>query len=175
MEIRPTSSAAPMRIVGLRRMNAATRATGEAAAGRASSAVVDVSAISSVPDARIEECVGDVDGEVDQYFGGGEHDDETMYDRVVALQHRIDRKATKARDVEYRLCDDNARDEKSEADADHGNDWDRGVLQSVHEQDATCRQPLGVGGPNVILSQHLQHRGARHAGDESHIRHAERQ
>src|SRR5262245_8080839 len=108
MAIRPTSSAAPMTMVGLRRMKAATRATGGATGGRASLAVVDVSAIGSVPDARIEEDVGDVDDEIHQHLGGREHDDETLHDRVVALQHGVDGQASKAGDVEHRLRDDDA-------------------------------------------------------------------
>ena len=37
------------------------------------------------------------------------------------------------------------------------------------------RQSLGVGGADVVLRQHLQHRGARDAGDQRHVGDAERQ
>src|SRR5262245_20417995 len=84
MAISTNSSAPPSAIVGLRRMAVGSEKRRD---GRARSSVT---AAMSVPDARIEEGVGDVDHEVHQHLGGGEHQDQALHDGIVALQHGID-------------------------------------------------------------------------------------
>ena len=93
---------------------------------------------------------------------------------IVALQHGIDGEPAEARDVEHGLGDDHARDQQRNADADHRDDRHRGVLQRMQQQHAVGRQALGVGGADIVLLQHLQHRGAGDAGDQRHVGDAER-
>ena len=38
----------------------------------------------------------------------------------------------------------------------------------------SLRQPLGVGGADVVLRQHVEHAGAGHARDQRDVDHAER-
>ncbi len=59
-------------------------------------------------------------------------------------------------------------------DADHGDDRQRCVLEGVHEQDAALPHALGAGGADIVLLQHLEHGGARDAGDQRDVDAAER-
>ena len=81
----------------------------------------------------------------------GEHQDQPLHDRIVALQHGIDGEAAEPRDVEHGLGDDDARDQQRDADADHRDDRHGGVLQRMQQQHAVGRQALGVGGADVVL------------------------
>ena len=57
---------------------------------------------------------------------------------------------------------------EGDADADDGHDRHRGVLQRVHEQDLPSPTPLERAVRTPVLAQHLEHGGARDAGDERH-------
>src|SRR5262245_43248360 len=119
MMTRTASSTPPKAMVGLRRIAVASekRRPGD---GARSSVMTAMSC--SVTDPRIEEGVGDVDDQVDDHLGGGEHQDQPLYDGIVALQHGVDGQPAEARDVEHGLGDHDARDQERNADADHGDD-----------------------------------------------------
>ena len=44
----------------------------------------------------------------------------------------------------------------------------------MQQQHPVGRQALGIGGPDIVLRQHLQHRGACDAGDQRHVGDAQR-
>src|SRR6266550_8986929 len=82
---RTASSAAPTKMVGLRRIAVAALVSGDATSV---AAAVAESVTGLIPDAGIEEHVGDIDNQVHQHLGGCKNDDEALYDRVVAFQDR---------------------------------------------------------------------------------------
>src|SRR4051794_14683428 len=82
--IRMASSTPPKAMVGLRRIAVASE---KRRSGRARSSARTAM---SVPDPRIEEGVGDVDDQVHDHLGSGEHQDQPLHDGIVALQHGID-------------------------------------------------------------------------------------
>ena len=53
----------------------------------------------------------------------------------------------------------------TELEADHGDRRDERVLEHVDEQHAPLGQALRPRGAHVVLRQHVEHRGARHARD----------
>src|SRR3954470_11432614 len=69
-----SSIAAPMAIVGLRRMASPARAESDRCGGASSRAMAALTR--SVPDARIEGGVGKVDQEIHRNLGAGEDEDE---------------------------------------------------------------------------------------------------
>jgi hypothetical protein len=77
-----------------------------------------MAALTLVPDAWVKGGVGDVDYEVHEHLHPGEDEDEPLHDRVVALEHGIDREPPEAGDVEHRLGDDDPGDQERDADAD---------------------------------------------------------
>ena len=46
-----------------------------------------------------------------------------------------------------------------------GDDGDERVAQRMDADDPEGREALGAGGADIILLEHLEHRGARHARD----------
>src|SRR4029450_10985747 len=109
--IRRASSTPPKAMVGLRRIAVASekRRPGDGARSSVMTAM-------SVPDPGIEEGVGDVDDQIHDHLGGGEHQDQPLNDGIVALQYGIDGEPAEPRDVEHRLGDDNAGDQERNAD-----------------------------------------------------------
>ena len=53
-----------------------------------------------------------------------------------------------------------------DAEADHGQDRHGGVAQRMAHQHDPVGEALGAGGADVVLVQHLEHAGARDAGDQ---------
>ena len=83
--------------------------------------------------------------------------DQALDDRIVAGEDRIDRQPPEAGNVEHALGDDDAGNQQREAGADDGEDRDRGVAQRMAEQHDRFGQPLGAGGADIILAEHVQH------------------
>src|SRR5438067_11670758 len=99
-------------------------------------------AAGSIADPRIEYRVEKVDREIDQHVDEAEQKYDALDDRIVAPQDGIDGQPAEPRDGEHALGHHGAADQQRDADADHGDDWDRRVLQRMDEQDRTLRQPL---------------------------------
>src|SRR5579862_4092850 len=76
----------------------------------------------SVPDARVEERIAQIDQEVDQHIGGREYEDDALDDRVVAPEDGVDREAPEPGDGKHRLGDDDAADQQRDADPDDRHD-----------------------------------------------------
>ena len=115
-----------------------------------------------------------VDHQVDQHVDEAEQQHDALDHRIVAAQDRIDGQPAEARDGEHALGHHRAADQQRDADADHGDDRHGGVLQRVHEQDAALAEALGARGADIVLLQHLEHGGARDAGDQRDVDEAER-
>ena len=61
------------------------------------------------------------------------------------------------------LDDDRTPDEDGQLKADDGHHRNEGILQDVPHHDDLLPEPLRPGSPDVVLPQHLQCHGARHA------------
>src|SRR5215831_209585 len=84
------------------------------------------SAVTSIPYARIEQHVGQVDREVDQHVERREDENHTLDDGIVAAQDGVDGETAHARDGEHRFRDDRTAHEERDADADDRHDRDGG-------------------------------------------------
>ncbi len=111
-------------------------------------------------DARIEDRVDEVDGEVDDDVAGGGDEDDALDQRVVPLVDRVDRQPPEAGDDEDLLGDDGPRDQRAELQADHRRDRDQAVADGVDADDAPLRQPLRPRRPDVVGRERVEHRGA---------------
>ena len=60
----------------------------------------------------------------------------------------------------------NAAEQRPELDTDDGDDRDERVPEAVFHQRYLLALALRAGGPDVILSDHLEHRRPHHSGDE---------
>src|SRR6266849_4746873 len=60
----------------------------------------------SVPDARVEQRIAQIDQQIDQHIGGRENQDDALDDRVVAAQDGIDREPSEAGYRKHRLGND---------------------------------------------------------------------
>src|SRR5512139_1257359 len=114
------------------------------------------SCASRILDAWIERGVSEIDQEVDRYRDHGDEHHQVLNDRVVAPADRLDQEACDARDVEYRLSDDQAAHQEGRLDADNGDHRQRRVAQRMVEVDVVVGGALGTGGANVVLPQHLK-------------------
>ena len=128
-----------------------------------------VSIAISICNPGIEQGVGDVDQQIDRDIDARGQKDHRLDHRIIARQHGIDGEAADAGQVEHALGDDDAGNQKREAGADHGDDGHGGVAQRVAQQHGALADALGARGAHIILAQHVQHRGARHARDQGDI------
>src|SRR4051812_6635320 len=76
----------------------------------------------SVPHARVEERVEDVDHQVQGDDEEGPDDDDALHRRQVGLLDRVEREAPDAGDVEHRLGEDGAAEQDAEVEAEDGDD-----------------------------------------------------
>src|SRR5689334_1134940 len=105
--------------------------------------------------------------QVDQQVHGDDHHREEQHsaldDRVVAQQHSVEQQAADARLEEDEFDDDGAAEQDRELLADDRHHGNERVLQRVPDDDGALTGALRARGDDVVLSQHLQQRGARHA------------
>ena len=107
--------------------------------------------------------VGEVDPEIDHHHGSGQHQvdggDQVILPRAQGAQQQT---AYAGQDEDL-LDDDRPSDEDGQLKADDGDHRDEGILQGMPHHDYPLLQPLRPGRPDVVLAQHLQRHGARHA------------
>src|SRR6266478_6327755 len=126
-------------------------------------------------DAGIEETIDQVDAEVDhdEEHGGQEH--RALHDGVVAVVDRLDREPSDARPRKHRFRHDGAAEQRAELQPGDGDDRDGRVLQRVLGDDQRLGQALRAGGPDVVRSQHFEHRRPGEPGDRGHGEGTERE
>ncbi len=95
-----------------------------------------------------------------EYHDHRDQHHQVLHDRVIAPADRLDQVAGDAGNVEHGFGDDQAADQERGLDADHGDHRQDGVLQRVVKIHRRFRGALGARGADVVLAQHLQHRGA---------------
>ena len=113
-------------------------------------------------------------GEIDQHVDRGKNQDHALDDRIVAPQDRIDGQPPDAGKREHRLRYDGAADQQRDAHADDGHHGDRGILERMADQHLAGREPFRRRGADVVLREHVEHAGARHARDQRDVDGAQR-
>ena len=103
--------------------------------------------------------------EIDEDDDAGDQQDAALESGIVAPADRLDQPFADTRPGEDRLGEDGAGQQRADLQADHGDDGDERVAQRMDADDAEGREALGAGGAHIILLEHLEHRGARHARD----------
>src|SRR3989442_8532661 len=126
-------------------------------------------------DAGIEETIDQVDAEVDHDEEHGGQEYRALHDGVVAVVDRLDREPSDARPRKHRFRHDGAAEQRAELQPGDGDDRDGRVLQRVLGDDQRLGQALGAGGPDVVRSQHFEHRRPREPGDRGHGEGTERE
>src|ERR687891_1087346 len=126
---------------------------------RTSSAMVEagtgltVAIVSPVPDPRVEERVGQVDGQVEADHHRRHDEVHRLHDRVVEPGERLEEEQADAGQAEDRLDDDGAADVERHLQADQAHHRDQRVLQRVPEHDRALGQALGPRGADVVLAK----------------------
>src|SRR6266566_4219715 len=129
-------------------------------------------------DPRIDQAVREIGDQVGDEREGGDDDEVTHDDRVVALEDRLDHELPHAGNGEDRLDDHAAADEAGEREAEDRDDREQRVAERVLADHHALRKALGAGGLNVVLAHHLEHRlahVAREAGEPAEGRDQDRQ
>jgi hypothetical protein len=99
---------------------------------------------------------------------------EVLHDRIVAPADRLDQEARDAGDVEHRLGNDQSADQKSRLDPDHSDNRQNRILQRMLKIDRGLGGAFGARGADIVLAQHLQHRGAGDAHRQRRAAEADR-
>src|SRR5215475_15180199 len=86
---------------------------------------------SLVSDARIEDGIERVDGEVHEDHGGDDHEVHPLDHRIVPLVDGVEEETAHAGQAEDRLDDDGPADDLGELGAQEGHHGDDGVAQAV--------------------------------------------
>ncbi len=124
-----------------------------------------------IPHSGIQISIKQVDEEIDPHHHGGEKHVDAGDHRVVPVRKRREHQTTQPRQVENVLHDHGASDQDRQLQADQGDDRDEGILDGMPDDHDPLPEPLGPGGADIVLPQHLQHHGARHAhGGSGHGR-----
>src|SRR2546425_188974 len=118
---------------------------------------------SVVPDARIEPRVHEVDHEVEAHQRAGHEHDVGLHDGIIPEQNRLDGQAAHPGQREDRFDDHRSGQQRPELPAHDGDDGNERVLERVLVDDDPTAQALGPRGAHVVLAQHLEDGGARHA------------
>src|SRR3990172_6796686 len=106
----------------------------------------------------VEHPVEQIHGEVRQHHHDGDEHHQVLDDRVVAPEDRLDQETRHPGQIEDGLGDHEAAEQERQLDADHGDDGQHRVLEGVPPDDDTLGLPLGPGGADIVLAQHLEHR-----------------
>src|SRR5690606_19980090 len=116
------------------------------------------------PHARIDDGVGHVDDEVDDYEHEGYEQDSGHGHRVIATRDGVEGQPTDTGPREDDLGHDGASHHGGELHAGNGDHGDGCVLERVLEYDGCLAKSFGVGGPDVVLAQYLEHARAHQSG-----------
>src|SRR3990172_5249815 len=122
--------------------------------------------ISGVPDARVEEGVGDVHDKVHHQEDEGEDEDRRLHHEVVAVTDGVDDPAPHAVPGEDGLGDDRAGEQAADLEADDRHHRQPGVAHDVPSVDTPLGEALGARRAHVVLVGDLDDRGTRDARDD---------
>ena len=110
--------------------------------------------------ARIDDDVEHVDGEVDDDDRRREQHDDVADDEQVAVGDRLEDEPAEAGQREHLLDHDRAGEQVGELQAHHGEHRHHRVSQHVAPEHAARRLALGARGADEVLAQHVEHRRA---------------
>ena len=130
---------------------------------------------SSCAHAGIEQPVQQVDHQVDQDEAQAQHDDRALCHREVAGQDGTHRQPPDAGPGEDGFRHHRTAQQEADLKPDQRHHRDQRVAQSVARPHQPLGQALGPRGAHMVLAQHVQHRGAGHAGDGADEHAAQRQ
>jgi len=116
-----------------------------------------------LPDPRVGHRVQHVSQKVHRDIGQSNRQDAALHQIVIAVRDGLDGETADARPTKDRLGHDCAGQQRSELQAQHGDDGDHGVAQRVAVDDGALGQAFGAGGADVILAEFFEHGGAHHA------------
>src|SRR5262245_36521246 len=118
---------------------------------------------SVIADARVEDRVEEIHHEVDDHEGGGDEEHAALHQRVVARLDGAHHHGAEPRPREDGLREDRATQQKADLDAQHGDDRVDRILEHVTGYHRALGQALGACGADIVLSDDLEHAGAREA------------
>src|SRR5437588_12876935 len=133
------------------------------------------SLMASVPYARVNESVANVNRQVEYEHRDGDEGDDADNQRLVAVQVRVDEIVAESRHGEDALDDDGAGDEYGERGAGERDDRQESAAQRVVDNHLALAEALRARRADIVRAQHFEHPGARQARDVGHVDGRERQ
>src|SRR5882724_2845936 len=112
---------------------------------------------SVIADARIEDGVEEIDGEVDHHEGGGDEEHPALHQRIVARLYGAHHHGAEPRPREDRLGENGPAQEEADLHAEHGDDGVDGVLEHVAGDHRALGEALGARRAHVVLADNLEH------------------
>src|SRR4051794_8446538 len=135
---------------------------GAATSVAAVSSVLSVSVIPfpspSMPDARIEGAVEQIDQQIDRHDRGRDQQHATLENGIVPAADALDQPFADAGPGEDRLGQDGAAEQRPDLKPDHRDHGDQRVAQGMQPDHAQAAETLGARRADVVLAQYLQHR-----------------
>src|SRR5712692_3171010 len=119
--------------------------------------------------ARVEDRVRHVNEQVRDDHHDGDHENDSLYCRKVALIHSGNEKPPDAWNPEDLLEDDGATKQDWYADSDQRQNGDSRVLQRVPPHQRALAQSLRPGGTDIVLAQDVEHLRARQSHDAARL------
>ena len=116
------------------------------------------------PEPWVDRQVERVDDEVDDQHGDHQHHDHRLHGQQLPPGDGVDEQRAQAGNDEHPLDHHRADQQRGELQAEHRHDRHGRVAQTVLDQRLRRPQPLGPGRAQVVLPQHVEHRGAHVAG-----------
>src|ERR1700752_5270623 len=110
----------------------------------------------SIPDARVYDQIHDVGGEVDEDEGESDGEYAALEKRLVAVGDGGDGEASDAGPAEDGFGDDGPGVERSELQAEEGDDGNERVAQGMLIDDGALGQALGASGADVVLAEFFE-------------------
>src|SRR5579883_332539 len=107
------------------------------------------------PNTWINEGVGQVCQGIKENDGGGGQHGGSLDNRVVALGNGIQGNRTDTRDIEELFGDEDARDQKCQRRANHGNQRNGRVAQGMAIDDDTLDHSFCTRSTYIVLPQYL--------------------
>src|SRR5271166_3618662 len=144
---------------------------GRAAASRSASCVAASMRSGSQP--RIDQNVRNVGKEIERDIDRRRHQDDTLDDGIITVEHGIDNQLAETRNVENLLGQHRAGKKRSEFERAERDDRGERVAHGMLEDDRALHQSLGAGGAHIIALQHGEHGAARMAHEDRRDRVAE--
>src|ERR1035437_10592847 len=123
----------------------------------------------SVTDPRVDDHVQEVHDKVGEADQGGVHREHSDDDEVVAVENALGELLAQPRNAEEVLDNDAASDDADGQRTKDRDDRDECVAQGVPSNDHSLPETLGTGGPDVVLSDDLEHARPGQARDDARI------